>query len=263
MELIDLTMTISEKMMSNPEHPRAPLIWQCLTHEISQNYYVDLWLPEQGFPPLYDGLPDSARTPKTGHGFQNEQVLIGTHMGTHIDAAKHFNNRKGAQDAALIPLERCYGDSILLDLTQVYSHNHRITVSELEHAEAATGSSIKDGDIVILRTGHAERYVYGPDADAEKYFNCYPGLDYDASKWFIEKKVKMVGCDTINVDCDNKAAAHVNFLLREWVEKEPIQIIENLVNLERIKVPRFTFIGFPLPIVSGSGSPIRAVALIP
>ncbi len=44
--------------------------------------------------------------------------------------------------------------------------------------------------------------------------------------------------------------------------KKPIQMMENLCNLDKIPQPRFTFFGLPLSIVGGSGSPIRAIAYI-
>jgi kynurenine formamidase len=40
-------------------------------------------------------------------------------------------------------------------------------------------------------------------------------------------------------------------------------IIENLANLDQVSWPRFTFLGLPLSLVGGSGSPIRAAALVP
>jgi kynurenine formamidase len=51
-------------------------------------------------------------------------------------------------------------------------------------------------------------------------------------------------------------------LLRETIGKLPIQIVENLVNLESIPELHFTFVGLPLPFVGCSGSSICAVALI-
>ena len=41
-----------------------------------------------------------------------------------------------------------------------------------------------------------------------------------------------------------------------------VPIIENLINLDQIGQPRFTFIGLPLRIRGATGSPIRAVAVL-
>jgi kynurenine formamidase len=37
---------------------------------------------------------------------------------------------------------------------------------------------------------------------------------------------------------------------------------ENLANLEEVVGRRFTFVGFPLRIRGGTGSPVRAVAVL-
>jgi kynurenine formamidase len=106
------------------------------------------------------------------------------------------------------------------------------------------------------------KYGTGPGADQEKFFSAYPGLSPNAPGWFIDRKVRTVGCDTINVDVDNSVPSHINFLMRERINKQPIQMIENLANLDQIPVSRFTFVGLPLPIRGASGSPIRAIAVI-
>lgn len=41
-----------------------------------------------------------------------------------------------------------------------------------------------------------------------------------------------------------------------------VPIFENLINLEKLIGKDFTFIAFPLKIKNGSGSPVRAVALL-
>jgi kynurenine formamidase len=43
---------------------------------------------------------------------------------------------------------------------------------------------------------------------------------------------------------------------------EGITHFENLANLDRVVGRLFTFIGFPLRIGAGTGSPIRAVAVL-
>lgn len=260
-QIIDLTIPIHEGMVLNhPNHPRAPVIWQYQRHVFSQWLMVSRWDPPRT-PRLFDGLPPEAGMPGKGHGVQSEQVLISTHMGTHIDAANHFDHRAEAQDAAQIPLDRCCGNALMLDLRDVCGDNYAISIEDLTRAEKRTGDRVQEGDIVILHTGHSAKYGYGPNADREKWAQKAPGLGHETASWFIERKVKLVGVDTANVDCDLTLTAHVSFLLRGWIGKQVIQIVENLAYLERIPRPRFTFFALPLPIVGGSGSPVRAIAI--
>ena len=260
--IIDLTLRIEEGAVNNhPNHPRAPLLWSNQRHDVTQYVFSYFWTKENV--PLYDGLPAEAGEGGKGHGWASEQVLIGTHMGTHIDAPYHFENDP-SQDAASISLEQAYGDTILLDLRDVCKGDkHKITMEELDEAESRTGDKVWPGDIVLIHTGHTARYAYGVEASVDKYATLYSGLAHDASQWFIERKVKLVGIDSPNVDShDLICPAHVNFLLRRRAGKEPILIVENLGYLEKIAVTRFKFIAFPLPIVGGSGSPVRATALM-
>jgi arylformamidase len=263
MQIIDLTEPIREDMVLNhPNHPRAPVIWQYQRHVFSQWLMGSRWDPPR-VPRLYDGLPPEAGMPGKGHGVQSQQLLISTHMGTHIDAARHFDHRQEALDAASLPLEACSGEAVMLDLSDVCVEKHAITLEDLSRAEQRMGDQVKERDIVILHTGHSAKYGYGPNADVEKYASRAPGLGHDTPIWFIDRKVKLVGIDTANLDCDYAGTAHINFLLRGWIGKDLILVVENLVNLERIPRPRFTFFALPLPIVGGDGSPVRAVAILP
>jgi arylformamidase len=260
MKIIDLTLVIEENMIANhPNHPRAPLVMPAQRHDITQYDFVERWAPKD-IPPLFDGLPEEVGQWGKGHGWFSEQIIIGGHMGTHIDAAYHINS-ESKQDASKISLESCYGSAIMLDVSHVCKEQYPITVNDLENAESKTGDKVKEGDIVIIKTNWS-KYAYGPQANREKYQDKSPGLEYHAAEFFTKRNVKLVGLDAPNLDVDEVLAAHLNFFYREKINKKPIQIIENLTNLNNIPQSRFTFIALPLPIVGAGGSPVRAVAVI-
>jgi kynurenine formamidase len=260
--LVDLTPRLEEGMAINHKyHPRAPVLFINQRHEFIQYFYEHFWA-ENGPPPLFDGMPPEFAEAPRGRGWVSEHVMIHTHLGTHVDSALHYWEHS-PEDAASIPLERCYGDAVILDFRELCQEPYAITIADIEAAERRSGERIHDGDIVIVHTGWASRFGYGPNADREQYGRePQPGLHHDAPAWFIERGVKLVGCDVPNLDYDMHSSAHVNFLCREVIGKPVISIVENLANLERITQSRFTYIGFPLPIVGGSGSPIRAVAVL-
>jgi kynurenine formamidase len=260
MRFVDLTAELYEEMAFNhPNHPRAPLIWQYQRHEFSQWLFAGRWDPPRT--PRLFGLPPEAGEPGRGHGVQSEQVLIGTHMGTHLDSPLHFDHHS-SEDIARIDLERCWGEALMLDLRNVCGEGRPISQEDLNQAEAATGDRVHDGDIVILHTGHSARYGYGPNADQRKWAQQMAGIDHDAPEWFLKRRVKLIGIDSPSVDCDLIATGHINFLLRKWVGEETILIVENLVHLEDIPCNRFIFMALPLPFRGGSASPVRAVAIV-
>ena len=123
------------------------------------------------FPPLFDGLPPEAGMHGQGHGQQSEQVMIGSHMGTHIDAPTHLDHRPTAGDVASIPLERCVGDAVFLDLRHFCTtDDHVVTVAELDDAERRIGGRVKPGEIVLLNTGHAAKNAgYGAHKHHRKF----------------------------------------------------------------------------------------------
>jgi kynurenine formamidase len=260
MRLVDLTPKIFPDMVQNHSlHPPTGHVFVNQRHDITQFWFARYWTA--GLPPLLDDLPESARTAGAGHGWQTEHLVIGSHSGAHIDAPVHYDP-ESQTDVAQIPLETCYGRAVLLDLKDYCDDESDITADDLSAAEERAGVRVRPGDILLVNTGHAERYAYPPEPDPVRYREHYPGFDHYTVKWIIDREVKLVGTDTVSPDRHMQCSTHVNLLMRERVGKEAILILENLVHLEQIPTPEFTFIGFPLPIVNASGSPIRAVALV-
>jgi kynurenine formamidase len=80
----------------------------------------------------------------------------------------------------------------------------------------------------------------------------------DAAEYLIEKSADALGVDTLSPD--NPEALAKNPIHPVVLEKQML-IIENLCNLDRLP-DFFVFLALPLRIKAGSGSPIRAVALV-
>lgn len=261
-QVIDLTPVWEEGMAVNHlYHPRSPVMFPNQRYFFTKHFLGDVWR-EGGAPIPFDGLPADWTNPDTQRGFADEELMINTHLGTHIDAGSHFNP-DSKQDAAAIPVEKCIGMATMLDFRHMGPEPFKITVKDLEEAERKSGHRVGKGEIAILHTGWMARWGVGPGASRERYGDCpNPGLDIDAPEWFIDRGVNIVGGDMPNIDYDMTSGAHINWLCREAAGKEPIQIVENLAYLERVPSSRFLFIGLPFPIVGGTGSPIRAVAVV-
>ncbi len=85
----------------------------------------------------------------------------------------------------------------------------------------------------------------------------YPGLDEAGSLWLVEKGIKTFGVDSPSPDNPiSRYPCHT--MCREyWITH-----FENLANPDQVVGRRFTFMGFPLRIREGTGSPVRAVAVL-
>jgi kynurenine formamidase len=182
--------------------------------------------------------------------FEAHNILMSEHTGTHTDAIFEYDPDGPTLDQS--PLEYYYGDALCLDLTHV-RYPAELTPEVLEEAERATGHRLGEGDIAVLYTGHADRTL--PTAD---YLRGYTGLRTAGAAWLAERGVVNIAIDAVSIDHADAVddAAHV--VCREY------QIVntEGLCNLSSLAGRRFTFLGLPLNIRGGTGSPIRAVALL-
>jgi len=188
-------------------------------------------------------------TRRETYGFETEAMFLVTHTGTHVDAPYHFH--AGGIRVDQIPPERLLGPGLLLDFSD-WPEKGLIGAEDLRRAEGAAGTRIQRGDIVLIRTGW-DRYL-----GSERYASGYPGLSREAAQYLLDCGAAAVGVDSPNPDHPDAGdfPVHNTLLPRE------VLIIENLANLGAIGRPRFRFIGLPLKIRGGTGSPIRAVAIV-
>jgi kynurenine formamidase len=128
-----------------------------------------------------------------------------------------------------------------------------IDVADMEAAEEKAGVKI-DGHIVLMCTGLHERHY--PDVKVV-WSNC--GITADATNWLADRGSKLHGVEGPSTDkpSDNLFPNH------RVCRDRGITHYEWLINLEElIGLGEFQFYGPPLKIGDGSGSPVRAWAMV-
>ncbi|QEK13175.1 cyclase family protein [Crassaminicella thermophila] len=226
LKLIDLSQEIFQGMSVFPMHQNT-FIMTNMTHEENMR--------------------------KTGSktlGFSARNLLISEHGGTHCDAVWEYKPTGKTIDK--MPLEYFWGSAICIDLSHV-PHTRYIEPEDLEKALEKSGQTIHKGDIVLLYTGHFDRHF-----NTDKWQTTYSGLSYSAARWLAEKGVVNIGVDAPAIDHPDDLNFSGHLVCGEF----DITNTENLCNLDKVLNKRFLFLGLPLKIRDGSGSPIRAVALI-
>ena len=94
------------------------------------------------------------------------------------------------------------------------------------------------------------------DRSNKKFGDSYC-LNKESSWYLIDKKIKCFCTDLATVDySDPYRNAHYFMLERN------ILMVENLVNLDKLKEGRFHFMALPLNIKGLTGSPVRALAFV-
>ncbi|BDD06849.1 cyclase family protein [Aureibacter tunicatorum] len=179
------------------------------------------------------------------------KLELGEHTGTHVDALNHMSKEYEGQSIDTMPLSLFYTEGICLD----FSHkglNELIEIHEIQNACEQMNLVIEKGDTVLFYTDHYRKHY-----DSENWpFG--PGLSAEAVRWLGEKEVSAFGVETMSPGVRKVSNREAHLICGEM----GFTHYENLINLhELIGKGRFRFIGFPLKIRGGTGSPVRAVAV--
>ena len=181
-------------------------------------------------------------------GFYARNILMSEHCGTHSDAVIEYV--PGGVSIDEMALNHFYGSAICVDLSDIRYPNY-IEPCDLEAALKKANLELKPGDIFLMYTGHHDRNYGKPEFQME-----YTGLSYAGAKWLAEKGVVNIGVDAPAID---QTPDDLDFSGHLVCGEYGISNTENLCNLDKVKNKRFLYIGLPLKIRGGTGSPIRAV----
>jgi kynurenine formamidase len=135
-----------------------------------------------------------------------------------------------------------------------------ITPQDFEGALKAEGINITPGDVVVFRTGFGQLWM----KNNELYNSAQPGIGVEAAQWLIEKKIVMIGSDTITNEAipspDKRMVVPAHQML---ITKNGIYSLENL-DLEQLaadKAYEFAFIFTPLKLKGAAGAPGNPIAV--
>jgi kynurenine formamidase len=138
-----------------------------------------------------------------------------------------------------------------------------ITSAHLEQTMKAAGVDVQRGDSLLIRTGWGQYFA----KDNTKYLGDQsPGPGQDAARWIIAKGVRLAGDDTATFEKRPAAYGKELFSVHMMLLADnAIYIVEN-ANLEALsdaKAYAGVLVITPLKIQGASGSPLRALALVP
>jgi len=248
---------------------------------------------EEGMP-LYPGRHFSLTiqgNPHWGRGEENdlvahEELISGQlgQVGTQFDGLGHIGVRKNGEDVFYNGFKRSeFGTShgleklgvenagvfitrgVLIDVAKYkgvdrLSVGEVITVADLQGALRRQSSSIREGDVVLMHTGHGQLWM----VDNEEYNSGGPGIGIEAAIWLADQKIVMTGADTFPVEVQPGEDPNVSFPVhRELIGKRGIYNIENLdlTALANDEVYEFAFIFAPVKFKGATGSPGNPIAV--
>ncbi|HMQ55059.1 MAG TPA: cyclase family protein [Anaerolineae bacterium] len=128
-----------------------------------------------------------------GLGRNNAICEASIHLATHMDGEIHFWPR--GRTIGQIPLEHWIGPGVIADISHLVSNSSVYTPEMIESVV-----EVREGDILLLKTGW-HRYGWdSPDSDEFRYMIKHPGPSADYSQWCIDKKIKWIGIDAVSAD---------------------------------------------------------------
>lgn len=168
------------------------------------------------------------------------------------------------------------GRGILLDIARLKGKpsldaNEPITVADLEAAAKRQNCTIEKHDILLIRTGWLKRfYDHGFEGIFPNREFKEPGLAYSPEmvNWVHRMEIPSIGSDTIATEQTHNEEAgvmiplHAALLRDQGVIFNEIDWLEDLANdCDKDGQWTFMFVGAPLKVVRGAGSPVNPVAI--
>ncbi len=199
--------------------------------------------------PIFPGYPQPVKSTYTtisDNGYLSYLWSFAEHTGTHVDAPAHFI--KDGLTVDKVPVSRYVGNGVVLDFSK-RPPKYPISKEDIVKAiQAAGNKEVGPGWIMLFYTGYTSK------GGSSEWMN-HPELTEEACRFIVSKKVNAIGFDAPSPD-RGEFPAHKILL------PEKIGIFESLNNLDRVLNRDFIFVGAPLPLVGGSASPVRALAIV-
>ena len=248
--------------------------------------------------PLFIGMPQSPNHPafwhtlprrhgdmvrSDGSSAANDMIVMGTHVGTHIDALAHVSFQgclHGGADAGeavvggkfmehgVHTIEPMIRRGVLLDVptalgVEACEPGYEITVADLEAAETLAGTTVDSGDVVLVRSGWGRHFEEGAAYIGRE--SGVPGVSEAGAQWLADRQVHAAGADTIAFERLPPGGGHSLLPAhRVLLVEAGIYIIEALAleDLAASGIRVFTFVLVPLNLIGATGSPVRPLAVV-
>ncbi len=115
------------------------------------------------------------------------------HLATHMDGEKHFY--PAGRTIGQVPLEEWVGPGVIADISSMVSNSSVYTPEMIEKVV-----DIREGDILIIKTGWYKFGWTSEDSDEFRYMIKHPGPSPDFAEWAAKKKIRWIGVDCVAAD---------------------------------------------------------------
>lgn len=262
-------------------------------YDLATDYYVGMpswqdagdphyqfWMTHTPHGTVVDDPMGVGQAMNTTRSYTGTAFSMYSHTGTHIDALNHFGihgriwngfeasthlGDRGWKVTGVEKFPPLIARGVLIDVAgakgvDMLPDSYRVTRQDLKDALRLQKVRLREGDIVLIRTGRMQLFN-----QPKAYMANPPGMSLDAARFLVEDGGAMVvGADNLSFEtfpsevADDYVPLHTYLLAQQGA---PIIELIALDELARDRVYEFAFIGGPLKIRGGDAAPLRPVAL--
>lgn len=198
-------------------------------------------------------------------------LKLGEHSGTHFDAPHHWITGKDFQDGATdtLDVQRLVAPVNVIDCSSqaAADPDFLLTADHVKAWEREHGA-INPGEWVVMRTDWDARAT-----DAEAFLNDDPDPHEDGSHspgpttgcmdYLLSRGIVGWGTQCIGTDAGMAGKMSPPYPAHNYLHRDNCFGLASLCNLDQLPPKGAILIATPLKIAQGTGSPIRALALVP
>jgi kynurenine formamidase len=234
-----------------------------LTAPLSGRTPVLVLPPELGQTARFE-LEEISRYDERGPAWYWNNFRTGEHTGTHFDAPNHWVTGKGLDDIASVPVGAFLRPAVVLDFSEQVADDPDFLI-ETDHIRAweSEHGPLPDGGWLLLHTGWDSRSTQDDAINADANGPHSPGLSAECARWVAEESpVVGIGVETVGTDAGAAHSFDPPFPCHSYLMGSGKYGLTQLQNLTRLPATGAMVVAAPLPIVDGSGSPARVLALV-
>jgi kynurenine formamidase len=128
-----------------------------------------------------------------GLGRNNAHCRASFHLATHMDGEKHFY--ASGRTIGETPFEKWIGPGAIADISEFVSDSSVYTPEMIEKVV-----DVRDGDILIIKTGYHKYGWNSPDSDEFRYMIKHPGPSPEFADWCLRKNLKWLAVDCVAME---------------------------------------------------------------
>ncbi|MEU6425066.1 cyclase family protein [Microbispora sp. NPDC046973] len=224
-----------------------------------------LLLPEPFGQTVPFSMQEISRYDDRGPAWYWNNFTTGEHTGTHFDAPVHWVTGRDGEDVSQVAPAKLIAPAVVLDFSAQSAADPDFLL-EVDHVKAweAEHGPLPDGGWLLYRTGwDARAHDQAEFLNADETGPHTPGMSPDCARYLAEETpITGIGTETVGTDAGAAHSFDPAFPCHSYLLGAGKYGLTQLRNLDRLPPTGAVVVASPLPIVGGSGSPVRVLALV-